>query len=264
MFKIFLFTLLYSFSVYSQSKTLQFADELMGESDYNRAMTVLKEAEYVHRGTKEGFLAQKKIISLHFRSNDFELLDLNVSKLRTNYGQFFKLDEMEIKSEVSFFLKNYDVAFIQILKSQSELEKKYLFRSFSSKNDKLPKCDSNLCNQISNLEIEMKTNPPKSPAIAAALGIIPGMGQIYAGHTASGITTFILTGFFAATTVIALNGHEDAFALASGAVGTVFYLSSIYAGHETAKLRNESFIKGQQKKLRDLQVSFKLIDLAFE
>jgi TM2 domain-containing membrane protein YozV len=34
---------------------------------------------------------------------------------------------------------------------------------------------------------------------ALSLGIIPGMGQIYAGNIKSGIATFILNGFFIGT-----------------------------------------------------------------
>lgn len=261
---ILLIVLFVSTSLMAETSKLKFIDELLSESDYFRVLTVLKEQEFNNRGTKDGLVFQKKIISLHFRSEDFESLDQNVNKLITNYSEWIKEDPKELKAEVRFFLKNYDVAFAEIINSQGSLEKKYLFRSYTSSQWELPKCDSQQCKEIVSIEHKIKHEQPKSLTLASALGIVPGLGQVYAGNFASGITTFILTGFFTATTIVAFNNNEDAFALASGTVGSIFYLSSIYAGYETARLKNESFVKGQHKKLKDLNISFKLIELSFE
>lgn len=262
--KYFFFVLfLTSFILNAAENKLKFADELISETDYFRAMTVLKEYEFYNRGNNEGFSAQKKIISIHFKSNDFEMLDVHVTGLQKNYSKFINFDQKELLSESQFFLKNYQSAFNTLKDTQASLEKKYYFRAFTEVETILPECHSDVCLQVKNLEFSSKHEIPKNPDLALALGIIPGLGQIYAGNLGSGIGSLALTTFFSASTIIALNNDEPAFGFASATVGTIFYLSSIYAGYQTALRRNEGYVQEQRKKLKALPINFKLLDLSF-
>lgn len=248
---------------FSSENKLDFAEELTRETDYFRAMTVLKEYEFYNRGNHEGFKAQKRIISIHFKSNDFEMLDVHTEQLFKNYSRFMKGDQKEFKAEASFLLKNFQSAFNDIKDTSASLEKKYYFKAFTDDQSSLPECLSEICSKIILIDNAAKNEVPKNPDIALALGIIPGMGQVYAGNIGSGIGSFMLTSFFSVATVIALNNDEPAFGFASATVGTVFYLSSIYAGHQTALRRNEGYVQEQRKKIKSLPVTFKLLDLSF-
>ena len=251
-------------SSYADDLKLKFAEELASQSDYFRAMTVLKEYEFLNRNKIEGFTAQKKIIQTHFKSNDFEMLDVNTEHLLKNYSQFLNVDMLELRAESLFLLQSYAPAYELLKTTNASIEKKYYFRAHINETPELPNCSSVLCKEIIDIESGSKGLPPKNTNLATALGIIPGLGQIYAGNTISGIGTFVLTGFFATVATVALNNNEKAFGIASITVGSVFYLSSIYAGHQTALKRNEGFLIIQKSKLKGLPISFKLMDLSFE
>ena len=101
----------------------------------------------------------------------------------------------------------------------------------------------------------------KNEYVALGLGIIPGMGQIYASNTGSGIASFILNGFFIATSIIAFNNDETAMGLATSVVGATFYFSSIYAGYETARRQNVSTSLSEKKKLSDITIKLNLMNI---
>ena len=245
---------------------LKFSDDLTLQGDLFRALTVLKEAEFNSRGTSKGFIAQKKILQLHLESKNFDGLDFQVDQTFKNYKLFLKNYNFdEIRAETYFVIGNYSKAFEDLSTINTELEKKYLFRAYSESTKDLPKCETQICANIKSIEQNMasaKNN--KNEYVALGLGIIPGMGQVYAGNTSSGIASFILNGFFIATSIIAFNNDEPAMGLATSVVGATFYFSSIYAGYETARRYNSSISLTEKKKLSDIPVKLNLMNIIFE
>lgn len=87
----------------------------------------------------------------------------------------------------------------------------------------------------------------KSPTLGGVLGLIPGLGYVYAGEYASGLRSLILNGLFAGAMVY--SGVEDqwgAFA-ALTFFEVTWYSGSIYGGIDAAKnynrLRRESCLQ---------------------
>ena len=239
----------------------KFVDELTSNSDYFRAMTYLKEIEFENRGNETGYIAFRKMISIHLKSNDFDSFDQLTNQLIKNYPRFNENDVLELKAETSYFLKDYIGSFDKIQKVNTSLEKKYLFRAMAEEKTILPVCTSEICYKIRNIELGM--TDIKSSTTSLWLGIIPGLGQIYAGNVASGIGTFALTTFFTVASIVALHNDESAFAFSSITIGALFYTSSIYAGYKSTLNRNESYKNNQKKQLNKLPISFKLLELSF-
>jgi TM2 domain-containing membrane protein YozV len=259
-----LFLVLTSINTYA-TDLLEFSDDLIVQGDLFRALTVLKEAEFTSRGTSKGFVFQKKILQLHLESKDFDGFDFQVDQTFKNYGPFIKnYNFEEIKAETYFILGNYSKAFEDLYAIDTNLEKKYLFRAYSESTKALQNCETATCVDIKNIEQNMTSAKfKKNEYFALGIGIIPGMGQVYAGNTGSGIATFILNSFFIATSIIAFNNNEPAMGFATSVVGATFYLSSIYAGYETARRYNSSIFLNEKKKLSDIPVKLNLMNIIF-
>ncbi len=246
---------------------LKFVEELTSDGEYFRALTILKENEFMHRKQARGAIFQKKILELHLMTQEFENFDVQVQNLLERYSNFLStFDPNRIDAEVKLHLKNYKVAYHALKKTNAPLEEKYLFRAYAEESaDDLPTCDSEDCKTIIRIEediiVKSKT---KNEYLALALGVVPGMGQVYAGHTSSGIATFILNGLMIVTSVAAFNNDEEVLGWASAVVGSTFYLSSIYAGVETARRHNLAQVEQAKKRLKDVSIQFQLYRLIFE
>ncbi len=83
----------------------------------------------------------------------------------------------------------------------------------------------------------------KVPAAAAALGIIPGMGYMYAGESGTGIVAVIVVAVNAALTYYAFRTDNRAIGLFIGSIGTFFYGGNILGGYLAAKKYNRSTIE---------------------
>ncbi|HXH75805.1 MAG TPA: hypothetical protein VNJ08_12600 [Bacteriovoracaceae bacterium] len=245
---------------------LKFSDELISDGDYFRALSVLKQNEFSSRGSLNGSIYQKRILTIHFRSQNFEEFDIQVDRLLSRYSKFLpKHDPSILNAEVSFYLKNYPLAYDQIKETNATQEQKHYFRVYAGSNERIPKCNSKVCLDIDNIEAEILNNKSyKNEYLALSLGIIPGMGQVYAGHTSSGIATFILNGLMILTSITAFNNGETVLGWVSAGVGSTFYLSSIYAGLETAKRYNRALREQSMNKLKNIPVEFQLLKIAFE
>jgi tetratricopeptide (TPR) repeat protein len=89
--------------------------------------------------------------------------------------------------------------------------------------------------------------PQKSPLLAGVMSaVIPGSGQIYAGHYGDGITSFFLNGLFIAGTVVAIKQENYAVAGVVGVIGLPFYAGNIYGAANAAKKWNIGVRRNQR------------------
>lgn len=243
-----------------------FANDLISQGDLFRALTVLKEIEFNSRGSTTGLVAQKKILQIHLESKEFDGFDYQVEQTFKNYSSFlkdYKYDE--IKAETFFIIGNYSKAFNDLQPIKTNLEKKYFFRAYAETDRELPSCQSSTCDNIQKIEQDINlAKKAKNEYLALGLGIIPGMGQVYAGNLWSGVASFVLNSFFITTSIIAFNNSEPAMGIASSLVGGTFYLSSIYAGYETARRYNVSRTLNEKRKLSSIPVELNLMNIIFE
>lgn len=260
-FLIMFFLISYTCSAFEK---MVFIDELISQGDYHRALSLAKEGEFSYRKDLKGFKFQKKILEIHVKSQDFDSFDLQVEKLIKNYSHFIIYNHDILRSEGMFLIGNYASAYDSLQKSEATPEEKLYFRVYAGIKKGENDCSSEVCREVISIENKIeKAKKAKSESVSLLLGIIPGMGQVYAGQTSSGIATFLLNSFFIGTSLIAFNNHEPAFGLASALVGTTFYASSIYAGYESTRRFNSNEVEKQKSKLKDVSVRLNLVNIIF-
>lgn len=78
----------------------------------------------------------------------------------------------------------------------------------------------------------------RNPPLAAVLGILPGMGYIYAGETGTGIIAFLLVTVNVLITYFAFQTRNQVLGYFTGIIGGFFYAGSIAGGYLAAKRFN--------------------------
>ncbi len=96
----------------------------------------------------------------------------------------------------------------------------------------------------------------RSPPLAAALGILPGMGYLYSGETATGIIAFLLVTVNVLITYFAFQTRSPVIGYFTGIVGGFFYAGSIAGGYLAAKRFNieiEGSVRGATERSMKLE-----------
>jgi TM2 domain-containing membrane protein YozV len=220
--------------------------EFLASGDDFRAVTVLRQRELERRGTPAGFECARLILGAYLRHGEFDLVDDWVARMGQLYGPPLLAQGMvpRLRVEVAYLFGNSaevqrraaegGVAGLERLTTLSRAADRPL--SFDPRD---VTCDSPACAQLRRILDERSSLPHKSPGLALALGVIPGLGQVYAGRPLAGLGSFLLNGFLIGTTAFAIHRHEYALMVLSGGVGLAFYTGSIYAGFEAAMRVNE-------------------------
>ena len=88
----------------------------------------------------------------------------------------------------------------------------------------------------------------KSPLLAAAASaVIPGLGKVYAGEFAEGISSFLTVGSLAAITAEnwSRNGFTNWKTLLFGTVGAIFYIGNIYGSYVSVSIHENDLGNAQ-------------------
>ena len=118
------------------------------------------------------------------------------------------------------------------------------------------------CAELGHLLNQRPRLPHKSPALALALGLVPGLGQVYAGRALAGLGSFLLNGFLIGTTAFAVHRHEYALSVFAGGISVAFYAGGLYAGYEAARRVNEREEESLRARIRALPLDLQLNRLA--
>jgi TM2 domain-containing membrane protein YozV len=94
----------------------------------------------------------------------------------------------------------------------------------------------------------------RQPAGAVLLGLLPGMGYMYAGDYATGIITFLVLAVNATVTGLAFYTGNDVIGYLTGAVGICFYAGSMAGGY-LATRRNNRRISREVRDYLELELS---------
>jgi hypothetical protein len=108
---------------------------------------------------------------------------------------------------------------------------------------KLTTTPDSLSSVFIDLTHKYQTYKRKSPAVAAGLSLIPGLGKFYAGYKYQGISAFLINTllFLPVAESYRKTGPKSLrFGLTTGLFG-VFYLGNIYGSYAAAKKRNKDF-----------------------
>lgn len=77
--------------------------------------------------------------------------------------------------------------------------------------------------------------PRKYPTLAGVLSILPGLGQLYAGHLGDALSAFLVNGALAAATVIAVSSEAWGLTVLSGTLLAAFWSGNIYGAVTQAR-----------------------------
>ncbi|PRY86312.1 membrane protein insertion efficiency factor YidD [Mongoliibacter ruber] len=89
-----------------------------------------------------------------------------------------------------------------------------------------------------------------NPTIAGLMGIFPGGGYLYSGHTTTGISAFVLTGLLGYATYTSFQSDNTGVGILSGIFTAAFYTGSISGGVKASKRRNTSRKNALKNKLK--------------
>ncbi len=78
----------------------------------------------------------------------------------------------------------------------------------------------------------------RSPAAAAALGVVPGLGYLYAGQGLTGLLAFLVVAMSVLFAVFSFKTDNGAVGAVAGTIGALFYSGSVMGGYLSVKRRN--------------------------
>ncbi|KZD19031.1 MAG: hypothetical protein GX465_16655 [Acidobacteria bacterium] len=87
---------------------------------------------------------------------------------------------------------------------------------------------------------EAPDEAPRSPTAAALLGIVPGLGYAYTGHYGTGLASLVVNGLLAWGAVSSFRNDNDEAGYALAIVGFGFYTGNIFGSAQSAERYNES------------------------
>jgi len=255
----------------SEDEQLGFADSLVQEGEYYRAVTEYKRFLYFYPQSDKRDVAHFRIGTAFFAGEDYgEAVNafhdfrqfyteskyiLGAHYLEgTSYWRLKRYDQAQTTFEtiIDFFPGTEDaqhalkaMTAISLDKGDAKAGLKYLnnYMKQYGQNVEIARIE-----KAKNLISEYENAPRKSRALAATLSaIIPGTGYMYAGRYGDGWTAFATNALFIYGTVTAVQQENYTTAYIVGAFGLPFYIGNIYGSANAVKKWN----LGVRKDLHD-------------
>ncbi len=83
----------------------------------------------------------------------------------------------------------------------------------------------------------------KIPHMAAAMGVVPGLGYVYSGQKETGIAAFLVVSVLSALTYYSFRTDNKPLAVFFGAAGTFFYAGNILGGYMASRRYNDNALE---------------------
>lgn len=264
-----------------QGNELRFADFLMRQGDYFRAITEYKRVIFYASDDSLKDHCFLQIAKAYRRSGKFELaiehaasvLMRSAASPFARYDSNISLGMCYLESDMPQLALPYFNAAIQlsdtaafailcagVVKAET-LDFEGAVRSFNEV-EKLTASTAlrTAAADFSRLVREYSTRPKLSPTVAAALSaLLPGAGQLYSGHAYDALQAFLYTGsmVFAALALYryehSVTGHLG-WTYVGITVAGVFHLANIIGAARTAEYRNWKSHTDMTRQLRDVLV----------
>lgn len=232
--KAFIFVVLYiSIGLLSGGNT-SFADSLFARGEYYRAITEYYRS--MHEG-KDSDYCQRMICRAYLLGEDYQgLLDHleeneQVSGVGYRAYALIKLDRADIAGVISRKgtepVSGYWTAIALAYEGDHEEARQNLQTIPAPVRDQV-------YDPLSRVIDEASRQPRKSPLLAGALGIVPGLGYAYNGSWQTAISAFLTNALLLGITA-ELYDHDLKFtALGAGLASAGFYIGSIYGSAQNA------------------------------
>jgi TM2 domain-containing membrane protein YozV len=231
--------------------------EFQDSGDAFRAVTVLRQHELERRGTPEGFECARMILGAYLRHGELDLADDWIARMGRHYAPLLAPGApLRLRVELAYLVGNSaevkrradesgrpGLEGLALLSRAADLPLSIDAREAAA-------CAAPACAELRSILDQRADIPHKSPGLALALGVVPGLGQVYAGRALAGLGSFLLNGFLIGTSVL------------SGGIGLAFYTGGVYAGYEAATRFNEREAERLRARIRAVPVELELTRLA--
>lgn len=232
-----------------------FAESLLRDGDYYRAITEYKRIIYYNPDTPEAdsarigvgralfFAGQSGLLSQWFFSLPASTPVRSEAVLLTARGM---LDSGMPSTAVSFLtahlneVSEADMPEYHFLSGMSRVHEgsyEAAAENFSRVGEDSPRFEAS---QQSILRLaDAPDEAPRSPTTAALLGIVPGLGYAYSGHYGTALASLVVNGLIAWGAVSSFQNDNDEAGYALAIVGFGFYTGNIYGSAQSAGRYNE-------------------------
>lgn len=235
----------------------EFANNLMIERDYNRAITEFRRLLYYYPTTRHDITANVSLFRCYYRIGEFlDAIHLGEDLIVGKNGVFYEKEIGFLIGASYFNLNNYSrtVLFLSELDSHNDREVQdksdlLVGLAYASKHDwgnaerQFLKIDQEsqyypnaqgcveMCQQGLNLKF-------KSPTKAGLLAIVPGMGYLYAGYKQTAFSALIVNGLFMWGTYEAYDRGNTGTGVMLSLLSFGWYSGNIFGSVASAKRRN--------------------------
>lgn len=242
-----------------------FIDELFAGGDGFRAVTILKEREFQHRHDSQGWNCARRLLASYIKYQEYAAADQWLDLIHSNYpAEITDSKYHQLRSELAYIFGNQAETMRRAQSSDFQTRNRLVYFSEVLQNPWVQpahSCSDDVCRQLDQMrESELHG---KSPRVALALGLIPGMGQIYAGRITAGITSFVTNSLLIAMTIYAAQRDEQAFEIFSGVAAGSVYVGSIYAGYEATQRFNDMQSQQFRERAKNLDLHLGLFSWKF-
>lgn len=262
-------------NAYSREALLGFTRKLIADKDYYRAAMELQRLNSYFPDAISSLKYSVSYNYLLFMGKQYD--ELTALQCADNACQLYRFDSCIMKRE-------YKVARELLTKWEITLDKE--FKGFYLKRTIfLSLMDDDSRDTVSSIMADragikdfkniLKTTmvmkeEEKSPALAFALGVIPGAGYIYSGRSGTGFVSMIVITIQTVLTVFAFRTGNYAIGYITGTIGAFFYGGSVLGGYlETVKY-NESlhtrvhdYLQAELQLNRDRETVFRRMGIGF-
>ncbi len=249
------------------SKLFYFAQSLQASEDYDRAITEYKRLIYFFPYSSYKIDSLFFILLCYYENESFD-------KAIDWGGQLLNKDiEQGLKDEISFYIA------LSYFKTAKYSESRDYVKIISREDNLLPQKGEMLkglsfaheyrwqeagevfmgvpfdsafydeASRTAEIAARGEALPLKNPAAAGFLSVIPGMGYLYSGHRQTALSSFIMTGLFAAGSVQSFRNDNDGLGVVLGLFGLGWYSGNIYGSVRSAHRHNEHVKKNLVKEI---------------
>jgi len=242
-------------NVYSAGSILLFTESLIAQGEYYRALTELRRLDSYYPGylSTEQFMVTEYYI--FYRSGRFNEILAAGDLLKSGCAEgIFIADSCIMLKDYSRcepFLDEKNVACEDAsLKEMYKKRRIYLGLITGSAYDNgVLKPEFTSFKELADYTSDMM-NDKKSPLLAAFLGIIPGLGYVYAGESGTGAVAFTVTGICGAVSWASFSNGVEPVGIIAGAVALFFYGGNIAGGYMQTEKYNRKIDEHVDARLR--------------
>ncbi|HID32273.1 MAG TPA: hypothetical protein EYP24_02715 [bacterium (Candidatus Stahlbacteria)] len=221
------------FLALSGISSLNFANHLYETGDYDLA---LLEYYRYHLENPDEVFPILAISECYLKLNRFQRIPEIVAKL-PNHVKYY------ILGRAKFYEGSFDSSIIYLRKTDLEPSRTMTGLAFGH----LFQFDS----MASYLGIKRQKVPSRSPVLSGMLGMVPGLGHIYAARHYDGIFAFFFTSLFAGFGYLYYRKEEKTKGAICFTLAGIFYLGSIVGAINAAKDYSFEKRKSYLKSIRD-------------